>query len=192
MIPRSKSATNIKKSTSSNSLSSSKKPDSSKTLTKSKSVANLNKDISQVLNDKIKNFKKKESDMTNEVKELVARGYQILKNMNDIDEIKQGYHIKLKLKSTTKKKNNKIIQGGFLLKVVREVIDGKLEFYMQLKSYNRIYRYNLDSVAYIFYKEVTPNAKKIELLEKKIEYMEKKHKLDYLQLIKLVKLSKNK
>lgn len=114
------------------------------------------------------------------LKALVERGYQILKNMDDIDEIKQGYHIKLKLKSTTKKNNNKIIQGGFLLKVVKEIIDGKLEFYMQVKSYNRIYRYNLDTVAYIFYKEVTPNALKIEKLEKKIEYMEKKHKFNII------------
>ena len=143
----------------------------------------------QTINDKINSFKKKE-EYSSDVKALVERGYQILKNMDDIDEIKQGYHIKLKLKSTTKKNNNKIIQGGFLLKVVKEIIDGKLEFYMQVKSYNRIYRYNLDTVAYIFYKEVTPNALKIEKLEKKIEYMEKKHKLDYLKLVKLVKLGK--
>jgi len=151
------------------------------------SSQNNNLSSSQLINDKINQFKKKEDT---DVKALVDRGYQILKNMDDIDEIKQGYHIKLKLKSTAKKKNNKIIQGGFLLKVVKEIVDGKLEFYMQLKSYNKIYRYNLDTVAYIFYKEVTPNAIKIEKLEKKIEYMEKKHKLDYLKLVKLVKLGK--
>lgn len=150
-------------------------------------LQNNNLSSSQLINDKINQFKKKEDT---DVKALVDRGYQILKNMDDIDEIKQGYHIKLKLKSTSKKKNNKIIQGGFLLKVVKEIVDGKLEFYMQLKSYNKIYRYNLDTVAYIFYKEVTPNAIKIEKLEKKIEYMEKKHKLDYLKLVKLVKLGK--
>lgn len=190
MLNRSKSVANLKR-TDSSKLASQKLPQA-KQIQRSKSE----KALSENINEKINNFKnskaKTDSGMTNDVKELVSRGYQILKNMDNIDEIKQGYHIKLKLKSTTKKKNDKIIQGGFLLKVVKEVVDGKLEFYMQLKSYNKIYRYNLDSVAYIFYKEVTPNAKKIELLEKKIENMEKKHKLDYLQLIKLVKLNKNK
>ena len=100
------------------------------------SPQNNNLSSSQLINDKINQFKKKEDT---DVKALVDRGYQILKNMDDIDEIKQGYHIKLKLKSTAKKKNNKIIQGGFLLKVVKEIVDGKLEFYMQLKSYNKIY-----------------------------------------------------
>lgn len=160
------------------------------TLRKSTSEKNVS-----LINDKINKFKsekvpKKENTekMSNEVRALVDRGYQILKNMDDIDEIKQGYHIKLKLKSGKGKKNtNKIIQGGFLLKVVKEVVDGKLEFYIQLKSYNKIYRYNVENIAYIFYKEVTPNAKKIENLEKKIDLMEKKHKLEYLKLIKLIK-----
>ena len=186
-------------------------------LSKSKSTSNLNKTPSlpktnseknlkskkEIIDDKINKFKRSVSSSNlnksgdsfcnnNEVKDLVNRGYQILKDMDNIDEIKQGYHIKLKLKSTTKKKNDKIIQGGFLIKVVKEVIDGKLEFYIQLKSYNKIYKYNVDNIAYIFYKEVTPNAKKIENLEKKIELMEKKHKLEYLKLIKLIKLGKTK
>lgn len=183
MLPKSKSTVNLKKSTSSNTLN--------KPTKVQRSISD--KALTRTISDKINNFKKesiKPTEDSNEVKALVKRGYQILKNMDDIDEIKLGYHIKLKLKSTAKKKNDKIIQGGFLLKVVRDVVDGKLEFYIQLKSYNKVYRYNLDSVAYIFYKEVTPNAKKIELLEQKIEYMEKKHKLDYLKLIKLVKLGK--
>lgn len=164
-------------------------------LTKHNSHPKLRKSTSEKnvsIEDKINKFKevkevKKPAYDSNEVKELVERGYQILKNMDNLDEVKQGYHIKLKLKSTAKKNNNKIIQGGFLLKVVREVVDGKLEFYIQLKSYNKVYRYNVDNIAYIFYKEVTPNAKKIENLEKKIELMEKKHKLEYLKLLKLIK-----
>lgn len=174
--------------------------DIKKQLQKTASDTNIksNKNLvikKSVIDNKINQFKKSNTDLhkqekPNEVTELVKRGYQILKDMNNIDEIKQGYHIKLKLKSTNKKKNDKITQGGFLVKVVKEFIDGKLEFYLQLKAYNKIYRYNIDSIAYIFYKEVTPNAIKIEKLEKKIEVLEKKHKLEYLKLIKLIKSSK--
>lgn len=188
----------MKKSESSKNL---KKSESAKNLKKSKSVANLKRTASnaKLIDEKINNFKSTitPTAQSQEIQDLVNRGYQILKDMNNIDEIKLGYHIRIKLKSTLTKKNTKISKGGFLVKVVKEVIDGKLEFYLQLKAYNKIYRYNINDIAYIFYKEVTPNAIKIEKLNKKIEDMEKQHKLDYLKLIKILKTnniykSKNK
>lgn len=194
----------MKKSTSLNQI---KKTNSAKNLKPSKSAKDLKK-LSEI-DEKINKFKLASASasapsassnllhnnplqgvkVNKEVQDLIDRGYQILKDMNFIDEIKMGYHIRLKLKSTATKRNDKITKGGFLVKVVKEIVDNKLEFYLQIKAYNRIYRYNVSDISYIFYKEVTPNAVKIDILNKKIKDMEKQHKLDYLKLIKILKVN---
>jgi len=187
----------MKKSASLNQI---KKTNSAKNLKPSKSAKDLKK-LSEI-DEKINKFKKSVTSATSsssssssdytgskEVQDLVSRGYHILKDMNFIDEIKMGYHVRLKLKSTPTKKNDKLTKGGFLVKVVKEMIDGQLVFYIQLKAFGKIYRFNVNDIAYIFYKEVTPNAVKIDKLNKKLDDIEKQHKLDYLKLIKILKIN---
>lgn len=168
-------------------------------LNKSKSVINLKKENSKNLSKSIseKNLKnidekvEKFKQNTNlakagkDVKDLLEKGYKVLKNMDDLDEIKLGYHVKIKLKSS-----KKIQQGGFLVKVIKDYIDGKLEHYIQIKAYNKIYRFNVENISYIFYKEVTPNAKKIEILTKKVEKLEKDNNTKFLKILKLLKDNK--